>query len=183
MASATSGTTGTVPVMGMDLTPQHDVDCYHFNFSGWQMIGGLLTDLGCNTSEMAATNDGDPVSCDTAHTWGVALRDALKADTIVEVRVANKLFADGWQSHLRTRDAETARPVLAVAIDTSMDTFALSILLGYAQMNPDIYLAVAELADKFDPVERQVLELDDDSRIWLAAAATFFIDSGGFAQH
>jgi hypothetical protein len=181
--SAASNFTVTIVHMGMDLVAHSGIAGQHFNWSGWRCLGDLLNDLGCDLTEMAGSNDGQEVAAATARAWGVALRTALLNNEIIEVLVADLSYAGGWRSHLRTRVAEAARPVLAVTLERTMETFPLRVFLEEAHTHREHYDEVAALAAELPAAERKVRELDEESTVWLEEAATFFLESGGFAQY
>lgn len=74
--------------MGMDLiaiAPTTDERAaWHVNWTGWASIGGMLHELGCNTSEIAGTNDGEPIAASTMTEWADSIDEALQAGRIGE---------------------------------------------------------------------------------------------------
>lgn len=146
--------------MGMDLVGIEPTDrageTWHANWAGWGMVGELLDELGCDTSLMAGTNDGDVVDADTARQWADAVAGALAQGRVGEVTVASDSFAGG------TRTVFLVAPEVQLAITSGGDVPART----------------AATFDTGDDTMR-VLGRDDE---WLGAFVDFCRTCGGFEQ-
>lgn len=157
--------------MGMDLVALAPRDpgneTFRANLTGWGVLADLLTELGCDLSELSTTNDGDVVREVTAREWGTAILENL--DRIVEVRYADPMFYEGYRSEFKV--AGTTTPVLL-----SRHELTRTIVSAAMGNEPAEFPAGDEV-----PLVVPVLELDK-SRQWLERVASFFLNSGGFAQ-
>ncbi len=60
--------------MGMDLVPLNGGNAqFHANWSGWSWLGSMLVQLGCDTSCMSGSNDGEIVTGKDAEAWADAI--------------------------------------------------------------------------------------------------------------
>lgn len=157
--------------MGMDLVALAPVDPefgeFYASWIGWGVLSDLLVELGCDITEMAASNDGDLVSEETAEQWGRAIEDNI--DLIVEVRYQDPNFTCGFRSELRVIGTKT--PVLLSRHEISRVVYSET--MGAARYNEPV-------ADEV-PVVIPIVDLPE-SLNWLLRAAWFFRNSGGFAQ-
>ena len=96
--------------MGMDLydltlrTDPYDGkerELHSLSWSMWHDAGDFLTELGCDTSEMSESNDGEIVCAETAHAWAKAIIGALDSGTkFTPEKMVNWNDADVWLREL-----------------------------------------------------------------------------------
>lgn len=178
----------------------------HVNWARWRYLGELLTQLGCPMEEFAYSNDGENVSEDTARQYGEAIRDAVDAGHVFQIRVADKHYEGGFLKipvvgfenptvNLFNDKLENNTVQYASSVELKTNTEALvKVLQGKspdacdAMEAIDIHSALLDLATKgksfIDLVTGKKLEeIDDERREWLLEWAEFFINSGGFSQY
>ena len=98
--------------MGMDLSAKNDgVEGFHANWSMWGLFGDLLSELGCDTSEMAGDNSGDVVSATAAAAWGQAILDN-RGRILVDL-VPDTLYEGGARWVVRSEGSGTPGGVSA----------------------------------------------------------------------
>lgn len=156
--------------MGMDLIPNND-DCppFHFNWSGWTVIGELLGDTGVDTSDMSGTNDGEYVSERTAVRWADALDGVL--GEIVVVEVPDSSYSGGSRRHFRVLAAQLREPTQPV-------TAAIEALY-----NSDMRHLFAERIKELRAATPTVHEPEPHELDWLRRFIAFLRDCGGFYQY
>lgn len=152
--------------MGMDLVAAHKgVESFHANWFGWGLLRDLLTELGCDTSAMAGSNDGAVVDADTAMAWAAAIEMSLGDILVAEYEDAS--FENNVRIGFHVDGSAT--PVLVSTFQVSED--ALAAVLGRSASAPAEPTRVVRLAER--PVELK----------WVRSFARFCEESGGFAQY
>lgn len=144
--------------MGMDLVAispsSSNYSGFHMNWTGWSVFANLIAQLGCDTSQLSGSNDGEVVDEKTAKQWSMAIDNNI--DKIAIVSVKNENYAGGYQS------------VYKVLEDVSgigkISTSELELLNGSKEVV-------------------KLLEDSEDDYNWLKEASAFLRNSGGFAQY
>ena len=93
--------------MGMDLEgmkPSHpDGKTFRAALSGWHWLRRLLTALGCDTSTMPTTNDGEVIRADVLAAWADAL-DLYLIGASGSSADPDPAYEHGIEDHLRSGD-------------------------------------------------------------------------------
>lgn len=94
--------------MGMDLSPRNrEIESQHFNWTGWRILGDLLDGLGCDTSRMTGSNNGDYIPAPICRDWGNAISYALGQGFIKTVFVkAEHYVGGGYDKFVVVRDGQ-----------------------------------------------------------------------------
>lgn len=86
--------------MGMDCIPNAPVEPFHANWFAWGLLDTALQLSGCDTSEMAGSNDGDEVPGLVAFGWSNALKASLEKNEIAVVTVKDPRYSGGERPSL-----------------------------------------------------------------------------------
>lgn len=161
--------------MGMDLFALNPTDptntSYHANWTGWGVLRDLLVELGCDTTQMAGSNDGDIVDAATSLAWANAI--TANIDRIVIEKYESREYAGGYEERFRVENTDT--PVL---LSGHQQVRAL-----IAETSPTLAQALPTGSPSDEPPQVIRLEDDPDALAWIESFASFCRTSGGFEQY
>ena len=159
--------------MGMDLVPANEsVAGFHANWTMWGNVGDLLTELGCDLSQMAGSNDGEKVDAVTATSWGDAI--LANIDRIQVVMYPDDLFVGGERPELHVEG--TSSPVNLSAHQAAQELAR--------QLLHEAGVEMPEAGSQGDDTPPRVMALSDmpEEFEWVKDFAEFCRKSGGFEQ-
>lgn len=128
---------------------------YHANWTGWGLLQDLLIELGCDTSQMAGSNDGNIVDAATSLAWADTISANL--DRIIIEKYPAPEFVGGFEERFRVENTYTPVPRSA-----------------HQEMHEE------DAADEPAQIER--LEDDREALTFIESFAAFCRTSGGFEQ-
>lgn len=150
--------------MPLDLVSRRGDRVLSFNWHGWAVLADLIERLGCATSTLSFTNDGDYIPAPVCRQFSAALIHALGAhgtDRLVKVWEPDARICGGWSNRFaRLADLGDDVEVSAGPVPPGYGTHTTA-----------------------DPgMSKLVSELDSSGERWLLEAAHFLSSCGGCRQ-
>lgn len=160
----------------MDLFAVNDgVEPFHANWTLWGMLGDLLTELGCDLSDMSGSNDGERVPGEVAAAWGQTLLNSLDEITVVEYK-SSSVFG-GVRSQWSLPGSATPVPV------STSEVVRVMVESAFRPDTAKSSLGAESSAEQASAPVVVPLSARPDDRDLLQSFAQFCLASGGFEQY
>lgn len=93
--------------MGMDLSPRNrECASLHLNWTGWNIFCNLVDALGCDTSSLSGSNDGDYIPAAVCRAFAKSIRSAIATNRICKRLTPDGGYSGGYREYFIVTDVD-----------------------------------------------------------------------------